>query len=94
VISDQELRHAIFREHNDEDLALAFQKNGEMAHSEAMRYDGFWGGATPRSGTSSSAAKQTGRSTHADRLTANHALVCATFGTVHYLAESAQLRRA
>jgi hypothetical protein len=38
VVSDLELRHAIFREHNDEDLALA-----ETAHSEANRYDGFWG---------------------------------------------------
>ncbi len=48
IVSDPELRHAIFRERNDEDLALAFQKIGEMAHSEAMRYDGFWGwGNTP-----------------------------------------------
>lgn len=43
VVTDSALRQAIFREHNDADLAVAFQKIGEMAHSDAIRYDGFWG---------------------------------------------------
>ena len=43
VVTDSELRQAIFRDHSDADLAIAFQKIGEIAHSEAIRYDGFWG---------------------------------------------------
>jgi hypothetical protein len=48
VIADPEVRQAIFRNHGDADLAIAFQRIGEMAAKEAFRYDGFWGwGQTP-----------------------------------------------
>lgn len=43
VVADPGVRTAIFRDHNDEDLRVAFQEIAKMAHREAMRYDGFWG---------------------------------------------------
>ena len=48
VVSDPELRRAVFRDHNDADLAVAFEKIGAMAAAEGARYDGFSGwGHTP-----------------------------------------------
>jgi hypothetical protein len=43
VLTDAKLRHAIFRDHDDSDLAVALQAVARMAHSEGGRYDGFWG---------------------------------------------------
>jgi hypothetical protein len=43
LVSDPTLRHAIFRNHGDADLAVALQAVSKMASSEAARYDGFWG---------------------------------------------------
>ena len=43
VVTDSELRQAVFRNHSDAELAIVFQSIGEMANSEAFRYDGFWG---------------------------------------------------
>jgi hypothetical protein len=43
VVTDPGVREAIFRDHNDEDLAVALQVIAKMAHQEGMRYDGFWG---------------------------------------------------
>lgn len=43
LMSDQALRQAIFRDHGDEDLAVALRAVGKMAHEEGVRYDGFWG---------------------------------------------------
>lgn len=43
LLTDAKLRHAIFRDHDDGDLAVALQAVARMAHSEGVRYDGFWG---------------------------------------------------
>jgi hypothetical protein len=43
VIADPNVRQAVFRDHNDEDLAVAFREIAKMARQQAMRYDGFWG---------------------------------------------------
>lgn len=37
------MRQAVFGDHSDADLAIAFQGIGEIAHSEGLHYDGFWG---------------------------------------------------
>ena len=42
LVTDQALRQAIFRDHNDDDLAVALKEVGRMAHSESIRYNGFW----------------------------------------------------
>lgn len=43
LVGDAELRQAIFPNHGDGDLAVALLAVGKMAHTEGMRYDGFWG---------------------------------------------------
>ncbi|MGB2875117.1 MAG: hypothetical protein WBB76_06535 [Gaiellaceae bacterium] len=43
LVSDQAVRQAIFRDHDDSDLAVALQKVGEAAYKEGIRYDGFSG---------------------------------------------------
>jgi hypothetical protein len=43
VVTDSELRQAVFGDHSDADLAIALQGIGEIAHSEGFNYDGFWG---------------------------------------------------
>jgi hypothetical protein len=42
VLSDPAVRKAIFRDNGDEDLAVALQELGKVAHAEGIRYDGFW----------------------------------------------------
>jgi hypothetical protein len=43
IISDPAMRQAIFPGHEDDDLAYSLLKMGQIAHREALRYDGFWG---------------------------------------------------
>jgi hypothetical protein len=43
VVSDNAVRQAIFRDHDDDDLAVALREVGKMARQEGIRYDGFWG---------------------------------------------------
>jgi hypothetical protein len=43
LIKDPTVRQAIFRDHDDDDLADALRAVSAMAHREAIRYDGFWG---------------------------------------------------
>jgi hypothetical protein len=42
LISDPVLRQAIFRDHDDDYLAAALGEVGTMAHTEGIRYHGFW----------------------------------------------------
>jgi hypothetical protein len=43
IITDRKVRQAIFRDHDDDDLALALRAVAKVAHEESIRYDGFWG---------------------------------------------------
>ena len=43
VIREPAVRHAIFRDHGDDDLAVALRAVGKLAGQEGIRYDGFWG---------------------------------------------------
>jgi hypothetical protein len=43
VLSDNTVRQAIFRDHGDDDLAVALREVGKMAAHEGARYDGFSG---------------------------------------------------
>jgi hypothetical protein len=43
LVKDPAFRHAIFRDRDDNELARALLAVGKMAHSEGIRYTGFWG---------------------------------------------------
>jgi hypothetical protein len=43
VISDPAVREAIFRDHGDDDLAVALREVGKRGSEEGIRYVGFWG---------------------------------------------------
>lgn len=43
LVKDSTMRRTVFRDHNDDDLAVALRAVSRMAHQEGMRYAGFWG---------------------------------------------------